>query len=414
MSGRHLVVSSDCHAGLPPERYREYLDPGYRETFDQVLPMQLAMTEKAERVFLVKDFNVEWREGVEALLAGAWDHARRIEVLDGDGVAGEIVFPDGVTEQNAPPFGAGLALPTRNIVPELQWAGARAHNRWLAEFRSLDPVRRFGVAVCPLLWDVARAVEEVRFGAENGLGGMLIPAVTTGFEPYHNPCYDPFWAACEDAGIVVCLHSGPGPFEDFFGPAFPDGNEADYPGGVGAYISEVFFWTYRSLIFMIWGGVFERFPRLRASVTETGQGWLLPPMLRMLDHHYTDTRFTAKLGDFRSHLSMSPTGYFRRNCAIGASCMPREDAEIRGEMGLGQIMWGTDYPHPEGTWPNTAPQMLDTFRGLPEDEVAAMLGGNAIAFYGLDATGLADVAARVGPPMELFADDAPAQTPDSG
>ena len=116
---RFTVISSDCHAGLPPERYRAYLDPQYREAFDQVLPIQKHMTDKAEQVFLLKDINEQWRAGVEAQLAGAWDHTRRTEVLDADGVAGEIVFPDGVTEQNAPPFGAGLALPTKNIVPDL-------------------------------------------------------------------------------------------------------------------------------------------------------------------------------------------------------------------------------------------------------------------------------------------------------
>ena len=345
---RFTVVSSDCHAGLPPEQYRPYLDPQYRETFDQVLPIQKDMTDKAERIFLLKDINEQWRAGVEAQLSGAWDHDRRVEVLDGDGIAGEIVFPDGVTEQNAPPFGAGLALPTKNIVPDLQWAGARAHNRWLAEFCARDPVRRFGVAVCPLLWDVDRAVEEVRFAAENGLGGMLIPAITTGFEAYHNRCYDPFWAACEDVGMVVCFHSGPGPFDDFFGQGFPEGDQDQYPGAMGAYISEVFFWTYRPLIFMLWGGVFERFPKLKASVTETGQGWLLPPLLRMLDHHYTDTHFSAKLGDYRSHLSMSPADYFRRNCAVGASCMPRADAEIRHEMGLGPDHVGHRLSPPRG------------------------------------------------------------------
>ena len=399
---RFTVVSSDCHAGLPPERYRPYLDPEYRETFDQVLPIQKQMTDKAERVFLLTDINEQWRAGVQTQLTGAWDHERRIEVLDADGVAGEIVFPDGVTEQNAPPFGAGLALPTKNIVPDLQWAGARAHNRWLAEFCALDPVRRLGVAVCPLLWDTERGIEEVRFGSDNGLGGVLIPAITIGFEAYHSRRYDPFWEACEDTGTIVCFHSGPGAFDDVFGSSFPDGDPDMYPGGVGVYVSEVFFWTYRPLIFMLWGGVFERFPGLRASVTETGQGWLLPPLLRMLDHHYNDTVFSAKLGDFRSHLSMSPADYFRRNCAVGASCMPRADAEIRHDMGMDQIMWGTDFPHPEGTWPNTVARMLETFRGLPEQDVAAMLGGNAIDFYGLDATGLDAVANRVGPPKGHF------------
>ena len=60
---RYLVISSDCHAGLPPERYREYLDPKYREAFDVALPIQLEETRKAAAKFLVADINAEWRKG---------------------------------------------------------------------------------------------------------------------------------------------------------------------------------------------------------------------------------------------------------------------------------------------------------------------------------------------------------------
>lgn len=73
-------------------------------------------------------------------------------MLDADGIAGEVIFVDGITEMNTPPFGAGLSLPTEDIVPELQWAGARAHNRWLAELCAQAPARHCGVAVMPLLW----------------------------------------------------------------------------------------------------------------------------------------------------------------------------------------------------------------------------------------------------------------------
>ncbi len=400
---RFTIISSDCHAGLPAAQYREYLDPQFREVFDMALPIQKEMTDKSEQVFLLKEINDQWRAGVEEHLTGAWDYDKRIEVLNGDGIAGEIIFPDGITEQNAPPFGAGLALPTKDIVPELQWAGARAHNRWLAELCSRNPIRHFGVAVCPLLWDVEEGVKEARWASENGLRGMMIPAMTNDFEGYHHGRYDPFWQACEDLRLTVCFHSGPGPMQQFFGNDFPMGDVTEYPGAVGIYISEVFFWTYRPLIFMLWGGVFERFPKLKCSVTETGQGWLLPPLLRMLDHHYHDTHFSAKLGDYRSHLSMSPTDYFRRNCAIGASCMPREDAEGRHAIGMQQIMWGSDYPHPEGTWPNTSADVLATFRGLPEADVAAMLGGNAIDFYGFDRAAIDGIGAEVGPLRAEFA-----------
>ena len=91
-----------------------------------------------------------------------------------------------------------------------------------------------------------------------------------------------------------------------------------------------------------------------------------------------------------------------RNVALGASCMPRREAELRHEIGLRSIMWGSDYPHPEGSWPVTREQMQETFRGLPEDEIAAMLGGNAARFYGIDTEKLAPLVARIGPEKSLF------------
>lgn len=400
---RYIVISSDCHAGLPPERYRDYVDPPLRETFDQALPLQLEMTKKTEESFLIQEINEEWRRGIEDQLTGAWDHDRRLEVLDNDGIAGEIIFPDGITEHNAPPFGAGLSLPTKDIVPELQWGGARAHNRWLAELCSQAPERHAGVAVVPLLWDIDEAIREVKWVKENGLKAVLIPLQTGEFEPYHHRRYDPFWQACEDQGIVVNFHSGAAPMEDFFGKGFPaEMPGEELPGAMGAYVSEVFFWTYRPLTFLIWGGVFERFPKLKVAFTETGMGWMLPPYLRTLDHNYNDVHFSQKLGDFRSHLSMAPTEYFRRNVGIGASCIPRSDVEIRHQLGIDQIMWGSDYPHPEGTWPHTREQMQEVFTGFPDDEVARMLGENAIRFYGFDREKLVPIAQRIGPKKADF------------
>ena len=80
--------------------------------------------------------------------------------------------------------------------------------------------------------------------------------------------------------------------------------------------------------------------------------------------------------------------------------MSRHEAEIRHDIGLGNMLWGSDYPHPEGAWPGTREQMRVTFKGLPADEVRAMLGGNAVRIYGFDADALAPVVERVGPRME--------------
>jgi predicted TIM-barrel fold metal-dependent hydrolase len=389
---RHLVISSDCHAGLPPERYRDYVDPQYREIFDAALPIQIERTRDAEKRFLIADVNATWRQGREQALRGAWDHDERLRVLDADGIAGEVLFPDGITEMNMPPFGAGISLPTEEVVPELQWAGARAHNRWISEFCQMAPARRAGVAVVPALWDVDEAVREVQWARERGLRAALIPNYWGKLDAYHHPKYDPLWAACQDLGVVVNFHSGAAPMADY----------SDHVGMMGAYISEVAWWTARPLTFLIWGGVLERFPRLKIAVTEGTSIWV-PEMLALLDFRYADTPYSAKLGDYRSHLSHTPSAYFHRNVFLGASCMPRREAELRHAIGLGNIMWGSDFPHPEGTWPTTAAQMHETFDGLPEDELVAMLGGTCADVYGFDRAALAPIAARIGPEKRTFA-----------
>jgi predicted TIM-barrel fold metal-dependent hydrolase len=399
-SDRFLVISTDCHAGLPPEKYRDYLDPKYRAAFDHALPIQLEMTRAAERQFLVADINADWRRGRERALSGAWDHDARSDVMDGDGIAGEVIFPDGITEMNSPPFGAALGLPTENVVPELQWAGARAHNRWLAELVAMAPERRVGVAIVPALWDVDEAVREVRWARAHGLSSIMIPVMWGKHAPYHHPKYDALWAVCQELDVVINFHSGPSPMEDYFGPP-PIGSASVGPGAMGIYVSEVAWWNARPLTFMIWGGAFERFPRLRVAITEGTCVWV-PEYLRLLDHRYEVTHYAQKLGDYRSHLKSKPSEYFARSVLIGASCMPRREAELRHEIGIANIGWGSDYPHPEGAWPVTREQQLETFRCLPEAEIAQLLGGNAARFYGFDAEKLSPLVARIGPEKRLF------------
>jgi predicted TIM-barrel fold metal-dependent hydrolase len=391
MGERYLVISSDCHAGLPPERYRDFLDPQYREAFDAALPIQLEETRKAAKKFLVDEVNAQWRIGHEKALAGAWDHEQRVQVMDGDGIAGEVIFPDGITEMNTPPFGAGLSLPTDGVVPELQWAGARAHNRWLAELCQMAPERRAGIALVPVCWETGEALKEIAWAKANGLRGILIPSRWGKCDPYHHPRYEPVWSACEELGMVVHLHSGAAPMEDY----------GEHQGMMGIYVTEVIWWSVRPLWFLIWGGVFERHPHLKLAITESTAIWV-PETLALMDQRYSETHFSTKLGDYRSHLSRKPSEYFRSNVFVGASCMARREVERRHEIGLENILWGSDYPHPEGTWPMTRRHLLETFCGVPEDELAAMLGGNAARVYGFDLEKLGPLVARIGPEKSAF------------
>jgi predicted TIM-barrel fold metal-dependent hydrolase len=390
-SDRYVVVSTDGHAGLLPEKYGDYLDPKYRPQFDVHVAAEAKMRAEREKDFLIKDFNDKWRAGNESKLAAAWDSDLRNQVIDDDGVVAEVLFPDGITERNAPPFGAGLGLKPWGVEPELQWAGARAHNRWIAEFCQMEPARRIGLAVVPMLYDVDLAVKEVEWAHDNGLQGILIPALMGDWDPYNHPKYYPVWRACEERGLVVHNHSGPSPDYDF-----------ELPGAMGVFLVEFAWWAARPLWHLVFGGVFEEFPKLKYCLTEVSEFWV-PSMLEMMDVRASVKHTSGKLGDFRSNLSMKPSEYFHRNCWVSASALFDEGSTaVRHDIGMNNIMWGTDFPHPEGSWPQTREKMLKYMTGIPDDELTKMLSTNAIECYGLDEAALAEIADRVGPEKSLF------------
>ncbi|MCA9531735.1 MAG: amidohydrolase [Myxococcales bacterium] len=390
---RYLIVSTDGHAGLLPEEYRPYVDPAYRDAFDATVAEEIAARAAREKDFLIQSFNDEWRRNNAGKLAAAWDSDLRLEVIDADGVAAEVLFPDGITERNAPPFGAGLGLKPWGVEPALQWAGARAHNRWIAEFCAQAPLRRIGVAIVPVLYDVDQAVAEVVWAHEHGLKGILIPAVTGEYAPYNHPKYYPVWRECEARGMVVHNHSGPTPEYDF-----------SLPGAMGVFMVEFAWWAARPLWHLIFGGVFEHFPQLKYCLTEVSEFWV-PSLLELMDVRASVKHTSGKLGDFRSNLTMKPSEYFDRNCWLGASALFDEGSTaVRKEIGLDNIMWGTDFPHPEGSWPHTREKMVRYMAGIPEDELTRMLSTNAIACYGLegDADALNALASQIGPEKSLF------------
>lgn len=388
---KYIMISTDGHAGLPPERYKDYIATKYHAEFDKQLAEQIAMTQAAEKAFLIDEFNNEWRKGIEEDLKGAWHSDIRNSVLDNDGVVAEVLFPDGITEMNTPPFGAGLGLKTWGLDPDLQWIGAQAHNRWIAEFTAEAPDRRIGLAIVPICYDIPKAVEEIRWAHANGLKGILIPSVWDKYAAYNSPVYYPIWEVCCELDMVVHTHSGPS-----------DEKDMTLPGAVGVYLMEFHWWAARSVWTMIMGGVFEHFPKLKFAMTEVGEFWI-PGMLEMMDIRASVKHTSGKLGDFRTHLTMEPSEYFRRNCRVGASAlMDRQSVDARYAIGINNMMWGTDYPHPEGTWPKTAQQMQECFGGIPSNELERILGLNAIEFYGLDYDKCKAIAEKIGPSITTF------------
>src|ERR1700694_3570746 len=141
---RYMVISSACHAGLPNQQYRDWRDPRHPRAFDEEQAARTAIEEELRaRGMRNEEFAEEWQRENEEGLRGGWDASRRDKELDADGVVGEVIFPDAdaVTSGASAPFGAGLSA-GGDVPVELLMAGARAHNRWLAELCNASPHRR--------------------------------------------------------------------------------------------------------------------------------------------------------------------------------------------------------------------------------------------------------------------------------
>ncbi|SEF56724.1 Predicted metal-dependent hydrolase, TIM-barrel fold [Thermomonospora echinospora] len=391
--GKYTLISTDSHAGLPAEQYREYVDPKYRRAFDEAAAeaealRQLAETDDHQR------FLAEWDKeiGEHGGMRGAWDPAVRNKEMDHDGVAAEVVFPDadsaGVGGVTKTPFTAGLGS-TGDDDAELTLAGAWAHNRWLVEFCQDSPERRAGVAIVPL-HDVPAAVQMIEWTAAQGLrGGIMIPTKWGRLPSYNDPVYDPVWSAAAATGLPVHTHSGVGPDPDDYGIT---------PGLIAIYTTEAYWWAARPLWALILGGVFERHPALKYVIAENG-AWWVPDIISRMDSKWEGDHATRKFGPaaFRSGLSIKPSEYFDRNVWLAASVMGDIEVERREQIGVGNLMWGSDYPHPEGSWPNTRQWLADRFRNVPQGDVRRILGLTAAQVYGFDLDALAPHVQRVGP-----------------
>jgi len=145
----YIIVSADSHAGLPTAEYRGYLEKKFHPQFDEFLAEREQALEQSTMLGTRnEDYAKKWFEEHEEALRSGWEAGRRDQELDGDGVAGEIIFPDAdaVESRTCVPFGAGLGL-SGDMDPELGLAGSIAHNRWLAELCSESPERRRGMAL---------------------------------------------------------------------------------------------------------------------------------------------------------------------------------------------------------------------------------------------------------------------------
>jgi len=284
----------------------------------------------------------------------------RVKFQINEGIEAEVMNPSPTMSVMVSP--ADIALPCCQVF-----------NDWLAEFCSYDPKRLIGNGTVPI-HDVPWAVKEIERIAKKGLKGAIVNAeAPDGCPPYRDARYDPFWAAAQDLDLPITLHIITGRMPDpilYFHTA-QELEEA--PRAMLQVWNELMLVLANDFIF---GGVLDRFPKLRLVSGEYEVSWL-PHFMFRLDQMQADFASVLPL----PKLKMVASDYIRTRVWHGLVDDPyRYDAIPH--VGVDQILWGSDFPHIRSIGPETQGTLKKMFGQLPADQQEKIVGLNALALYG--------------------------------
>jgi predicted TIM-barrel fold metal-dependent hydrolase len=351
------LVSADNHVFEPVTLWQERLPADLRGRGPRlevdgdwyVMAIEGMPNRKLSRVS--RDRAADDRPGAGA---GGADPDARLADMARDGVIAEVIYPT---------FGLFIDMIAD---PALQMACARVYNDWCAETFLHRPDVFVPAAVVPVR-DVASAVAELERAAGLGYKAAMVPTSPPEGTRYNRPAFDPLWRVAVDARIPLSLHTGTG--------ALPQQERG--PGGAVINYAKVGLLSAETLCYFAASGVLERFPDLRLVFVETGAGWLAYCCERM------DEAFEEHEQWVQPKLGARPSDFVRRQChvTLGADRAPLLTREITG---VEPLLWASDYPHPEGTFPESQAVVERIFAGLPAEEVDAIACTNAARLYRVD------------------------------
>jgi len=384
-----VVVSVDTHVGPRlAEDLRSYCPKDLLDEFDDFARRAAKLKETVAGVadFLLNHPNFQTR--------GHYDSGARLADYDYDGVAAGVIFH---ASENFEPMPFGSLFPGgQPAAKELVGPGLKMYNRWVADFCSQAPDRHIGLAYLPM-WDIDAAIDELTWAHDNGLKAINFPALRAGNDilEYNDPAWDRFWAVCQERNLPLITHVGVAGNVNYSGPE--------------AYAIKMIetgsFFSHRAVWWLIYGGVFERFPDLKLVITETPGNWF-PGLAQELDAGWSMFSTHAEMNaPFYEKVPNKPSEYMHRNVFLGASFASAYEVQQAVEHGFkSQLMWGSDYPHVEGTFlrpsgsemPSvTRLSLRNTFCDVGAADIRQMVGGNAIEVYGLDSGALQHIAAEI-------------------
>jgi predicted TIM-barrel fold metal-dependent hydrolase len=296
---------------------------------------------------------------------GAYQLKGRLADMDLNHVERSLCFP------SFPRFCGQTFLEARD--KDLALACVQAYNDWMVEEWSGESGGRL-IPLCLIpLWDVELAAAEVRRNGARGVRAVAFSELPArlGLPSLHTPerYWDPFFAACEETGTVVCMHIG--------SSSKFSTSSADAPMVVALTLTTLN--SQMSLTDWLLSGVMARFENIKIAYSESQIGWM-PYLLERIDRLWEDSHALAQIS---SEINRRPSEYFAHRVF---GCFFEDDFGLhnREYIGIDQITFESDYPHQDSTWPNTQDYAAKAMAGLTDEEIFKIVRGNAIELFGLD------------------------------
>ncbi|MBM3925451.1 MAG: amidohydrolase [SAR202 cluster bacterium] len=363
-STKYRVVSADSHmdlAYLPRDLWTSRFPREMRDRAPRIMETEKGTQWVAGSMILGPAGRRRFRDKSDQLSIGhrleetekanPGDSRLRLQDLEKDGVDAEVMY--GI-------LGMGLKVKE----PTLRGQIYRAYNDYISEFCGAAPGRFFALGCIPSD-NPEEAASEVRRVAKLGLRGADFSPFAAS-KPVWHPMWEPLWQACEETGLSAQFHIA--------GGTTSVGMQFGEASATCAYVCVAPMQVDEALASMIWSKALERHPGLKVVLVESGFGWI-PYLLERMDYELEDRMH--EMG-----LRMKPSEYWRRQCY---ATFQKDFVGMRllDVIGEGNVMWGSDYPHPDGVWPHSQKVLGELFEGVPEGTRRKITRENAVKLYNL-------------------------------
>ena len=351
------LISSDSHVNIKQEQVKAHLDPRFHDDYDAaVYAFDNRATgrnaKQANQAMMVEYSHPAYGR------VGAFDPIERLKDMDIDGVDSEVLYCE------------VSAFRYLYLVKEGWREATRAFNDALAEFGSVDQ-KRLVVSFQIPIHDIDFAVAEVRRVAALGGKSLQLPVFPSelGFPEYFDERYDPLWDVVQEYDLPICCHIG-------LNTALDDLARRDPTPQRGVMVPMVGLSTAEAFGMWMLSGVLERFPRLKVVFVEPGVGWVAWYL------YIIDDMATRQNYQFPA-IKELPSYYFHRNLHVTLIDEPDAIGLLRHKVGVENIMWSSDYPHPVSSWPESRTLVDRMFADVPADERELIVAGNAARVWNL-------------------------------